>query len=260
MIERLNEGHMTNVILDTLTNLSLGPEVVGDIQAQVMRTLSSVSLKDLPVMVKFILQGVQHGTELEVISKLRTVINLSPLPVFSVSSQAALTAMTQRKSLASKKTQPQNVRRYSNEEESDSSDVAVVVDVVRMSLTSNRRVGDAWVRAMEAVKSWKEHRPIDLFVCMILADLPKRRKAVETLFKNKVRQGVFNEDYFHKTLRSHKTSLKPYFRTLVSITESFMHSSEPVLQRFSGVIYREMFLAFDRFCQQEIIAGSIPLF
>ena len=105
MIERLNEGHMTNVILDTLTNLSLGPEVVGDIQAQVMRTLSSVSLKDLPVMVKFILQGVQHGTELEVISKLRTVINLSPLPVFSVSSQAALTAMTQRKSLASKKTQ-----------------------------------------------------------------------------------------------------------------------------------------------------------
>ena len=131
LIERLNEGHMTNVILDTLTNLSLGPEVVGDIQAQVMRTLSSVSLKDLPVMVKFILQGVQHGTELEVISKLRTVINLSPLPVFSVSSQAALTAMTQRKSLASKKTHPQSVRRYSNEEESDSSDVAVVVDVVR---------------------------------------------------------------------------------------------------------------------------------
>lgn len=106
--------------------------------------------------------------------------------------------------------------------------------MIRMSLTSNKRVGDAWIRAVEAVKSAKEHRPVDLFVCMLLAELPKRQKAIETLFRNKVRQGLFNEDFFKKALSTHKTSLRPFFKPLMTLTETFMHSAEPFMQRFSG--------------------------
>ena len=116
----------------------------------------------------------------------------------------------------------------------DSGDLAVVIDVIRMSLTSNKRVTDAWIRAMEAVKCAKDHRPVDLFVCMLLAELPKRQKAVETLFRNKVRQGHFNEDFFKKAVGTHKTSLRAFFKPLMAMTETFMHSAEPYMQKFAG--------------------------
>ena len=178
------------------------------------------------------------------LTELRDSIDLSPQPIF------VATQLTQKRLNSSRQRRP-------TMEEEDSNDVIVLMDVIRISMTSNRKIGDSWLRAVEGVKYAKDHRPLDVFLCVILYMLPNRQKAVESLFKNKIRHGLFTEDFVKKTFSCHKKSLKPHFDTILTIAESLMHSMEPVLHGFSTVIFREMFLNFDRCCQQEIVADLV---
>jgi hypothetical protein len=82
-----------------------------------------------------------------VISALRTELELAPAPV------AALTQLSQqRKSQA-------RMRRSSRVDPRDID--VIVLDTIRISMTANRKVGDAWFRAVE---STRDHKPLDLLV------------------------------------------------------------------------------------------------
>jgi len=58
------------------------------------------------------------------------------------------------------------------------------------------------LKAIESVKQPGNHKVIDLFMLLILHDTP-RRKAVESLFRNKIRAGCFTDAYLTQVFSIH---------------------------------------------------------
>lgn len=57
-------------------------------------------------------------------------------------------------------------------------------------------------QAIESVKQPGNHKVIDLFILLILHGTP-RRKAVESLFRNKIRAGCFTDAYLKQVFSIH---------------------------------------------------------
>ena len=94
-------------------------------------------------------------------------------------------------------------------------------------------------------------------VMMLLHSLPNRRRNVESLFKNKVRQGLFTTELINMTFTKHSTPLKSNFDSLMAVAEALMQSPEPSLNLMSTRLHCAMFLNLDRYFQQEIICDLV---
>ena len=245
-------GSMTYVILDTLTNLTISAEVANNIQASVLKNMEHFSIEERPVLVKFILQTSAPNMEVDTVNQLRENLHLEESRIFTALSN------TQRGKFRKK--------RRNDSENGGGNDVALLVDIIRISMTKDKKMADAWFRAVEVagrtISNKKDnnqlHKPLDIFILLILHQLPNRKRQVESLIKNKIRNGCFNEELINKTFLRHKMALASHFQSLHQIAECLLQSSsEPALLRFSTILQREMFNNFDRFSQQEIIGDLI---
>ena len=244
-------GPMTNVIFDTLTNLTLSPIVATEIQTSVLKTMDSFSLEDRPVLVRFILQSTVGNTEASVVSQLRENLHLEQ------SNLLTQLSTTQRGRFRTK--------RPSNSNITGQNAVALIMDIIRISMTKDRKMADAWFRAIEvagrafsSTKKDNQLKSLDLFLIVLLHELPNRKRPVESLLKNKIRNGSFNDNLIHKTFSQHKIALAAHFRTLHHLAECLLQcGNEPALVRFSTILHCEMFLNFDRYSQQEIIGDLV---
>ena len=245
-------GSLTYVILDTLTNLTLSAEAASNIQTSVLKNMDNFSIEERPVLVKFILQTTPANMEVNTVNQLRENLNLEESKIFTALSN------TQRGRYRKK-------RRFESGN-SGGNDVALIMDVIRISMTKDRKMADAWFRAVEVagrtMSNRKDvsqtHKPLDIFILLILHQLPNRKRPIESLMKNKIRNGCFNEDLIIQTFSLHKIALAAHFQTLHQIAECLLHcGSEPALVRFSTVLHREMFNHFDRYSQQEIIGDLV---
>lgn len=238
-----NDGYqhrLTNAILDTMSNLSLRPDETSEIRRSILKNMSVVSIDDLPVIVRFILSTIQEGEELEVISALREELELSPAPA------AAMTQLSQQR---------KTLMRLRRPSRTDPRDIDVIVlDIVRIAMTGNQKIGDAWFRSID---SSREHKPLDILVLLQLQALPNRRRQVESLFKNKVRNGSIAGDLIDKTFKKHSTPLQQSYESLVGIAEALMQSGEPALSLMSNRLLCAMFHHLGRYFQQEIICDLV---
>ena len=199
-------GPMTNVILDTMTNLTLSPDAASEIQTSILKSIDSFLLEDRPVLVKFILQSTASNNEANTVSKLRENLNLE--------NSQLLSQLSQRGRSRSK--------RHLNSNRSGENEVALIMDIIRVSMTKDRKMADAWFRAVEVAgktfsankKGGLQHKPLDIFLLVLLHGLPNRRRPVESLLKNKIRNGSFNDDLINKTFTLHKLALATHFNTL----------------------------------------------
>ena len=246
-------GSMTNVILDALTNLTLSSDVTTDIQTSILKSMDSFSMEDRPVLVKFILHSTVDNTEANVVCQLRENLHLEQSKLFTQLSA------TQRGIFRK--------RRTTNIESSNEDDVVLIMDIIRISMTKSKKMADAWFRAVEVgartfssnkKDNFQKHKPLDIFILLLLHGLPHRKRPVESLLKNKIRNGDFSEDLFHKAFLQHKIALRSHFETLHQLAECLLQcGNEPALVRFSTILHREMFLNFDRYCQQEIVGDLV---
>lgn len=53
---------------------------------------------------------------------------------------------------------------------------------------------DFFMQAIEAVNTPGRHKAVDLFVLLILHSTANRKKAVESLIRNKIKNGHFTEE------------------------------------------------------------------
>ena len=69
---------LTNCILEAFSNLSVSSDVMGEVQASILKGLDTVDFADLPCVVKFVLETTAAGQELEVARELREKLELAP--------------------------------------------------------------------------------------------------------------------------------------------------------------------------------------
>ena len=126
-----------------------------------------------------------------------------------------------------------------------------------------------------------KHKVVDLFVLLILHSTANRKKAVESLIRNKIKNGHFTEEMLTAAFNSHSqvrlaktvlvlvnpfqnvkltTStiilcfclqiLRGYFSDLLSLAEILLRSPDPSVCSYACTMYKLSFVSFDLYCKQ----------
>ncbi|XP_048586773.1 Fanconi anemia group D2 protein isoform X2 [Nematostella vectensis] len=236
----LQNTDLTVPILDALTNLNLRPELLAEVRASVLQMLPSVELDDLPVVTKFILQSVSDTDAFEVMSELRENFDFTS----SLMPDSASTPANQSRSKGTSSGGNKNGE-------------LLTLDAICSGIRFQKSVAEGWIKAIESVTSSAKHKVIDLFVLLILHSTGNRKKAVESLFRNKIKTGHFTEEMLSAAFCSHSQILREYFTDLLSLSEVLLRSPDHSVCSYACSIYRLAFLAFDLYCQQEIIGSLV---
>lgn len=238
----LQNTELTVAILDALSNLSLQPELLVEVRASVIQMLPSAEIDDLPVVVKFILQSVGDNDAFEVMSELRSNLSFTST---SLPPTACSTPAEQRRSHGgSLLTKTKNGELFT-------------LDAIRSGIRFQRSVAEGWIKAIESVNAPGKHKVIDLFVLLILHSTANRKKAMETLIRNKIRNGHFTEEMLSAAFNSHSQILRDYFSDLLSLAEVLLRSPDASVCSYACAMYKLSFVSFDLYCQQEIVGTLV---
>ncbi|OZJ06305.1 hypothetical protein BZG36_00689 [Bifiguratus adelaidae] len=131
---------LTRSILDCLGNFVLSDDVLQDLLQMMIDRLESAEVKDLPVIVSFLIRDVQPGAAESMIQSIRKAINVEAL-MGSLRSQGDQTSAARIDSQLIG--QPK-----SNE---GMSDVAVLLDTIRTSLQLRKSIADVWLKELKQV-------------------------------------------------------------------------------------------------------------
>ncbi|CAB4065708.1 FANCD2 [Lepeophtheirus salmonis] len=216
---------LISVILDSLTNLTLDEDVIEDLRHSISKTVSSTEAQNLPVVIKFLLCTSGDSDYLETILTLREQLDLSPPPVRLSQSRAPFTEIQ-----------------------------VSTLGVIRSSIMRNKKIGDAWIKAIDTIKIPKEHQPLDFIVIILLMDLPNRQKSASALFKSKIRSGLFTEELFIKAITDFPETIKKDLHIILELIDPLIASRESPLNHAAEVIYTQIFIKMQKFCRQEIVA------
>ena len=219
-----SDNSLSAVILDTFPNLALPPDTSDEIRTSLVKTLASCKFEHLPITVKFVLLSIPKGEEANAVRDLRENLDVVPPPPLLRRTQ------TTQNQVFSQKTASKNAA----EKDVD----VLTVHVIRTALAGNKALGDAWFRSIEQQKTKDGQKTLDLLVLLLLHANPNRKKNVESLFKNKVRSGLFDEEYVKKVTKVHVNAIKNLFPNLMMVGESLCSTAEPALHASAVCLYR----------------------
>ncbi|XP_019736648.1 Fanconi anemia group D2 protein isoform X3 [Hippocampus comes] len=240
---------LTVAILDALSSLNLTSSLLTEVRGAVMTTLAAVQLEDLPVVVKFILHSISASDAYEVVCGLRKKLELEQcvLPPVLQASQSRLKSKGAAVSnSATVTTGSQDV-------------ITLIVDAIKSAVRFQKTISEAWLNAIESVEEVENHKVIDLLVLFILhsTNANQSRRGAEKVLKMKVRTGLIPEALLQKTFKDNKQVLRGYFASILALAQSLLRSPDPCVVLFAGHMYRHSFIAFDTYCQQEVVGSLV---
>ncbi|NXW55420.1 FACD2 protein, partial [Eurystomus gularis] len=244
----LKQGRRLTVpILDALSHLDLDAGLLAEVRQSAMSVVPSVKLEDLPVVVKFILQHVKAADAVEVISDLRKSLDLSScvLPLEILSSQKKIKSQVQASSSMSQVTSSQNC-------------VKLLFDVIKLAVRLQKDVSEAWIKAIENCTSVSDHKVLDLIVLLLIHSTnTKNRKQTEKVLRSKIRLGCIPEQLMQNAFQNHSLVIKDFFPSILALAQAFLHSAHPAVVSFGSCMYKQAFVAFDSYCQQEVVSALV---
>ncbi|XP_059796294.1 Fanconi anemia group D2 protein isoform X5 [Balaenoptera ricei] len=214
---------LTVPILDVLSSLRLEPKLLTKVRKLVMGKLSSVTLDDLPMIIKFILHSITATDALEVISELRENLDLQHciLPSWLQASQSKLKNKGQTSSSG-------------NQENSGQDCVILLFDVIKSAVRYEKIISEAWIKAIENTTSVSEHKQIlDLAMLFIIYSTnTQTKKYIERVLRNKIRSGCFEEQLLQSTFYVHYVGTR--VRALVREDPTCHRATKPVRRNYGA--------------------------
>ncbi|XP_071959821.1 Fanconi anemia group D2 protein-like [Antedon mediterranea] len=170
--ELLVENHQLAIpIIDALSNMQLDADQVQEAQNAAINILESASTDSLAVIVRFILLSVASNTEFNVISSLRSHLDLqfNMVPMISSTPARKLT---------------EGNKKHEN------SDGFLILDTIHRVLRFNAVVANGFLKAIGDVDSADGHMVLDVYVILMLYSNVNYKKLVLTMLSNKIRNGL----------------------------------------------------------------------
>uniref|UniRef100_A0A452G7P1 FA complementation group D2 n=1 Tax=Capra hircus TaxID=9925 RepID=A0A452G7P1_CAPHI len=238
---------LTVPILDVLSSLQLESKLLTKVRQLVMGKLSSVSLDDLPVIIKFILHSITPTDALEVISELREKLDLQHC-ILPSQFQVSLSRLRNKGQTS-----------FSGNQENSGQDcVTLLFDVIKSAIRYEKIISEAWIKAIERTPSEGEHKIFDLAMLLIIYSTnTQTKKYIERVLRNKIRSGCFEEDLLQGTFYIHYLVLKDVCPSILSLAQSLLNSLDQSIILFGSLLYRYSFMFFDTYCQQEVIGALV---
>ncbi|GFR73984.1 fanconi anemia group D2 protein [Elysia marginata] len=213
---------LTCAAIEALTYLNISQEQVVQVRSTIVDMLKTFSFIDLPIVVNFLLESLTPQDSLEVVNEIRSNIN------FVTSSKLS-----------------------AEEKEKINTSAKLTVDALKGRMQFQRHVADSWIKVLDSAQNVKM---LDVPVIFILHWL-ERRKLVESLVRNKIRNSVLTEQHLEKAFSNHTQIVRDYFPSILALAQTLVRSSEPRICLIGAALYRLAFTHFDSYCKQEIVAS-----
>ncbi|XP_064464340.1 Fanconi anemia group D2 protein-like isoform X2 [Ornithodoros turicata] len=210
----------TPAILEALGNLYMDTTLVIEMQTRVLSSLKSADVAHLPMLVKYVLNNVTSQDS--VVSSLRESLDFCPLG---------------------------NTATSKTEEDYQ----LLTVNEIKNSVRFDKRIGEAWCRAIENTRSPLEHKPLDLIFLVVWYSVCQRQKAVELLVRSKARQGHFTPSLLAVMFNNHGQVMRAYAGTVLQLAQALMWCTEP----FGSHLYKRAFLCFEGSMRQEVVVNLV---
>jgi Fanconi anemia group D2 protein len=241
-----SEMRLTVSILDAISNLFLAPRKKEEATERVLNTLGSASLTDLPVIVRFLIDGCTPGNTENIICILRK--HLSELI-------GQISIITD-----------------DGDETERTSSEALLLEALRASLLHRKDVVVAWTKIIESCSvghretsdgNLRSLCSFDVWVLGSLYGMKKEKDTVEKIIFKKSSVGMFSFEFISSVFHGHSVALAPLFNNYLNIAANLFygrgHSRTAENARVSGrSLYMSLFMEYKLdYYRQEIVGNLI---
>ena len=219
---------LTAAILDALGDLNLPSYKAAEVRESVVKLLPEIHMETIPVLLSFVLKRINNDEAPTLIKHVRNNLDRAV----------------------------KNARLHPSQKKTSPSDcIKLSVEELQNSLIRSKVLADTWLKAIQSTNQAQDHACCDLIVLVIQHKLTGRRRVVESLLKKKMRAEMFSADLIKETFRVYSFVLKDFFEQLRSMADSLLLSRDPLAVSCGAALYKEMFIHFDGYYQQEVVVA-----
>lgn len=239
------DSQFTLPVIDTLTNLNLSPSVQDQVRGSIMKTLTSASLDQLPLIIKFILQSVTSSNLPKIIHELREYVVIETFSL-AMDSQSALSL------------DPSIPSTNNNNQPRDIASLSLLLDALKSAFRFNKEIATAFIKEIQSIEVAEEHKLLDFFILLILYSLNTHKKTAESILRKKIQNNLIGENLIKSALVNHSVALKEYVTCIISLAEAFLRSNDSSLMHSASDLYSLTFkLCKDNVHKQDIIGSLV---
>uniref|UniRef100_A0A8C5SSS3 FA complementation group D2 n=1 Tax=Laticauda laticaudata TaxID=8630 RepID=A0A8C5SSS3_LATLA len=130
----------------------------------------------------------------------------------------------------------------------------LLFEVLKSALKFQKCVLEGWIK----LHTFIFKKVLDMIMLLIIyATSTKNKKQIERLLKSKIQSGCLREQLLQNAFRYHSLVMRDLFPAILSVAESFVNSADPCVISFGSCMYKQAFMAFDSYCQQEIVGALV---
>ncbi|KAG7161845.1 Fanconi anemia group D2 protein-like 2, partial [Homarus americanus] len=231
---------LTPAILDTLGHLTLAPKDLEDVHHSVLKSLQAARPEQLPVVTKFLLSNTPQPMAYQ--------INLP--------GDSRRVRKSPQK-LTGKFASSRSAVNTNNDNDNIAYEILLLNNIKTVTLI-HRFLSTAWLKAIQDVYDVAGVRPLDFLILLMFYDsVPSQRRAIESIFRNKIRTGFFSDTLLEKIFTNHSCVLKENFEPLKKLANLLLRCPEPIISQTGASLYRLSFLHLDGYQQQEIVLALL---
>lgn len=227
---RLMEIHsdLTNVILDCITNLSLGKESQGDLREKMLNMLQhNCPVNKIPAIIRFCLNDCTTIESCQNVLRVIRTLELQPLC-------------------------RENTEEYYTNQ-------MMIVNAMKMSIMLNSDMANAATVVTNCTENVP--KPFDIIMLLLLYDGTLKKRKAEAIFKQHVKNGYYNAkllDEFYNNYKQIAYDLQPIALRMAS---NFLKLDDRILSEFASEWFRQQFVTHGNLLhkQREIIEKLILL-
>eukprot|EP00111_Clytia_hemisphaerica_P006787 TCONS_00019611-protein len=235
--EMLKTSQLVTSVLDALSNMNVKNDSLSEIRTSVIDVLESADISDLPIVIKFLQNTSNEENIVDTLLEAREKLNITN---FAIPNQSS--TPFQRNNA--------NSRKHLDDE-------LLIFDSIRSGIRFQKMIADAWVKVLDSIMKSKNHKVLDLYVLVVLYSFKHKRKQLNTMFRNKIKTGVFNEEIVSKALHSHSQVFSQYLKELLMVSELLLRATDATVSAYGCNLYKQMFMSFEAFPQQEVVAALV---
>ncbi|KAG0590520.1 hypothetical protein KC19_1G105500 [Ceratodon purpureus] len=224
-------------VLDAFSNMNLELELFDQVVSVAVSTLRTADAEDLPLVIKFLLQSATSTNIKLIIQQLR-----AHLQFVTISDVRSSRPDRKQKGLVN----------APNCE-------ALILEAIRSGLRLQNVACEAVLKEIRSLEGVLNHKVVDIWLLLIIhANGAPHRKAAESLLKRKVLHGEITPSLIRLCVHGRGESLQDYFKTLLSVAESFLRNTELAAHEFGTQVYMLLFEEFvGDFFRREVLGSLI---
>ncbi|EGG22285.1 hypothetical protein DFA_04403 [Cavenderia fasciculata] len=220
----------TVVVIDALGAFNLTDTTRKKARDAMFIQLSCCVTSELPVVLNALLQSINPSEVTETIKKLRENISFPSTARLISSSTGSPAGLYNQSNMLDRKILEQN------------SDEMVVLDTLKTNFRFKKDLCTAFIR--EISSNSKTFNVFDFWLLLVIYSFWSQPKDIESLLKKKIMSGSLTKATLLSSLQSHNISLKPYFKILLILSDSFLRSAEPKVRLIGHHFYYILFQVF----------------